>query len=85
MLSAVYAECHKKLLMLMVVVLNVVMLIVVAPLLIIEGTTEKVLLLKMLQKSICSKNVGFVEQKCILEQYGEVKTTKLCKKTLFLS
>jgi hypothetical protein len=76
MLSAVYAECRIKLRMLSVVVLNVIMLSVVPPLLIIEGTTEKVLLLKMLRKSICGKNVGFVKQKCILEQYGEVKPTK---------
>jgi hypothetical protein len=34
---------------------------------IIEGTTEKVLQFVMPFKSIYSKNLGFIEQKCIIE------------------
>ncbi len=44
---------------------------------IIEGITEKVLQFIMPLKSIYSKKtIGFIEQKCIFELYGEVHTIK---------
>ncbi len=45
--------------------------------LIIEGDTEKVLQLIMQLKSIYSKNLGFIEQKCIFGHYREVQTRKI--------
>ncbi len=44
--------------------------------LIIEGTTEKVLQFIMPLKLIYNKNFGFIELKCIFEQYREVQEIK---------
>ncbi len=45
-------------------------------LIIVEGTTEKVLQFIMPLKSIYNKNLGFIEQKCIYEEYAEIQTRK---------
>ncbi len=44
--------------------------------LIVEGATEKVFQFVMTLKTIYNKNFGFIEQKCIFENYRMVK----CKK-----
>jgi hypothetical protein len=42
----------------------------------IECTTEKVLQLILLLKTIYNKNLSFIEQKCIFEHYREVQSIK---------
>ena len=45
--------------------------------LIIDGATEKVLQFMMPLKSIRNKNFGFMEQKCIFDNYSKVVTRKI--------
>ncbi len=49
---------------------------------IIGGTTEKVLQFLMPLKAVYN---GFIEQKCVFEHCGKVKTRKICWVKLFLS
>jgi len=54
-------------------------------LIIVEGTTEKVLQFIMPLELLYNKNLGFIEQKNIFEEYTEIQTKKCLLIDIFLS